>query len=123
MWFLSGVKHGIWTSGGLRIYGCDGKGERQRRIPGDGEAEGTVTDAISSPPPSMGVTPVIMWIKWQKTGHARLLSARSAAAAARARVARLCPFLSFSIKMNNFQPYKLSQRSVKIPYGIKPYKA
>ena len=115
-----------------------GKGERQRRIPGDGEAEAekTVTDAISSPPPSKGVTPVIMWIKWQKTGHARPLArcpapaclamatARPAAAAvARARVARLCPFLSFSIKMNNFQPYKLSQRSVKISYGIKPYNA
>ena len=38
-----------------------------------------------------------------------------------ARVAPLCPFLSFSIKMKNFQPYKLSQRLVKIPYGIKPY--
>ena len=42
---------------------------------------------------------------------------------ARARVALLCPFLSFSIKMDNFQPNKLSQRSVKIPYGIKPYNA
>jgi len=39
---------------------------------------------------------------------------------ARARVARLCPFLGFLIKMNNFQPYKLSQHSVKTPYGIKP---
>ena len=39
----------------------------------------------------------------------------------RARVALLCPFLSFSIKMDNFQPNKLSQRSIKIPYGIKPY--
>ena len=42
---------------------------------------------------------------------------------ARARVALLYPFLSFSIKMNNFQPNKLSQRSVKISYGIKPYNA
>ena len=54
----SGCGRGLW------IYGCDGKGERQRRILGDGEAEGTVTDAISSPSPSKGVTPVIMWIKW-----------------------------------------------------------
>jgi hypothetical protein len=62
MWFLSGAvaEDGIWTDGGLRIYGCDGKEERQRKIPGDGETEGTVTDAISSPPPSKGVTPVIM---------------------------------------------------------------
>ena len=43
--------------------------------------------------------------------------------AARARVALLCPFLSFSIMMDNFQPNKLSQRSVKILYGIKPYNA
>ena len=125
----------IRTDGGLRIYGCDGKRERQRRITGDGEtkAERTVTDAISSPPPSKEITPVIMWIMWQKTGHAlpppachgtATTSARPApAAAARARVASLCPFLSFSIKINNFQPYKLSQRSVKIPYGIKPYNA
>ena len=27
----------IETDGGLRIYGCDGKGEGQRRIPGDGK--------------------------------------------------------------------------------------
>ena len=58
----------IWTDGGLRIYGCNGKEERQQRIPGDGEAEGMVTDAISSSPPSKGETSVIMWIKWQKTG-------------------------------------------------------
>jgi hypothetical protein len=38
-----------------------------------------------------------------------------------AHVALLCPFLIFLIKMDNFQPNKLSQRSVKIPYGIKPY--
>ena len=65
----------IWIDGGLRIYGCDGKRERQRRILGDREteAERTVTDAISSPPPSKGVTPVIMWIKRQKTGLARRL--------------------------------------------------
>ena len=103
----------IWTDGGLRIYGCDCKEERQRRILGDGEteAERTVTDAISSPPPSKGVTPVIIWIKWQKIGHARQLTclprhatprhthglAWPATAAARARVARLYPFLSFSI--------------------------
>ena len=31
--------------------------------------------------------------------------------------------LSFSIKMDNFQPNKLSKRSVKITYGIKPYYA
>ena len=50
----------IWTDGGLQIYGYDGKGERQRRFQGDGEPKGTVTDAISSPPPSKGETPVIM---------------------------------------------------------------
>ena len=52
----------IWTDGGLWIYGCDGKGERQRRIPEDGETEveKMVTDTINSSPPSKGVTPVIM---------------------------------------------------------------
>ena len=40
------------------------------------EAEETVTAAIRSPPPSSGVTPVVMWIKWQKTDHARSLVAR-----------------------------------------------
>ena len=28
----------------------------------EAEAEGTVTDAVSSPPPSRSETPVIMWI-------------------------------------------------------------
>ena len=64
----------IWTDGGLRINSCDEKEERQRRIRGDGEADGMVTDAISSPPPSKGETPVILWIRWQKTGHARPLT-------------------------------------------------
>ena len=41
----------------------------------------------------------------------------------RAHVAPFCPFLSFSIKMDNFQPYKLSKRSFKISYGIKSYNA
>ena len=35
----------------------------------EAEAEGTVTDAVNSPPPSKRVTPVIIWIKWQKTGR------------------------------------------------------
>ena len=30
----------IWTDRGLRIYGYDRKGERQRRIPGDGKRKG-----------------------------------------------------------------------------------
>jgi len=54
--------------------------------------------------------------------HANAL-ARPMEAAACARVALLCPFLSFSIKMDNFQPNKLSKHLVKIPYGIKPYNA
>ena len=61
-----------------------------------------------------------------KPGHARpprhAPTARPAAAA-RARVALLCPFLSLLIKMDNFQPYKLSKRSVKISCGVKPYNA
>jgi hypothetical protein len=73
-----------------------------------------------------------MWIKWQNlTTPARPLARRlpaclaspRPAAAARMRVALLCPFLSFSIKMDNFQPNKLSQRSVKILYDIKSYNA
>ena len=70
---------------------------------------------------------MIMWIKWKNlaTPAAYLTTARAhspaRSAAARARVALLCLFLSFSIKMDNFQPNKLSKRSVKISYGIKPY--
>ena len=30
------AKWKIWTDRGLQIYGYDGEGERQRRIPGDG---------------------------------------------------------------------------------------
>ena len=37
---LSEVKPEVWTDGGLRIYGCDGKGEMQRRIPGDEKRKG-----------------------------------------------------------------------------------
>ena len=82
-----------------------GKGERQRRIPGDGgaEAERTVTDA-------KGVTPVIImiiWIKWQKTCHARslascLATARPAPTAmARPAAARACGMpLYFSQLLN-----------------------
>jgi len=82
-----------------------------------------------------------MWNKWQNLATpTRLLTRRpptgqpatahglrtrpgpaGGGGGARARVALLCPFLSFSIKMNNFQPNKLSQRSIKISYGIKPY--
>ena len=68
---------------------------------------------------------MIMWIKWQNLATpARSPPAchgPARPAAARARVALLCPFLSFSIKMDNFQPNKLSQRSVNIIYDIKPY--
>jgi hypothetical protein len=39
--------------------------------------------------------------------------ARPPLVAARARVARLYPFLNFSIWMNEVQPYKSSQRLVK----------
>jgi hypothetical protein len=72
-----------------------------------------------------------MWIKWQNramparslaTCHA-LGPAQPAAAAVRAHVALMGTFLNFSIKMDNFQPNKLSQRSVKISCGIKPYNA
>ena len=82
-----------------------GKGERQRRISGDGEAEAemTVTDAISSPPPSKGVTPMIMWIKWQKISHARSPPAPTptASATARSAAARACGMpLSFSQLLN-----------------------
>ena len=78
-----------------------GKGERQRRIPGDGgaEAERTVTDA-------KGVTPVIIWIKWQKTCHARSLACLATArpaptAMARSAAARACDMpLSFSQLLN-----------------------
>ena len=98
MWFLSGAvaESFFCTDGGLRIYGCDGKGERQQRILGDREAEGTVTDAISSPPPSKGETLVIMWIKWQKTGHARSPPATATARGGGARDTSL----SFSQLLN-----------------------
>ena len=70
---------------------------------------------------------MIMWIKWQNLAMSarRLPRPRHGLAGggggARALVALLCPFLSFSIKMDNFQSYKLSKRSVKILYNIKPY--
>jgi len=72
-----------------------------------------------------------MWIKWQNLGHARPLAACLATPRAHspvdsgggARVALLYPFLSFSIEMDNFQPNKLSKRSIKISYGIKSYNA
>ena len=84
----------IWTDGGLGYMGAMGR----ERGSGESKAERTVTDAISSSPPSKGVTPVIMWIKWQKTGHAcPPRHGLGPAGGACARVARLCPFLSFSI--------------------------
>ena len=91
---------------------------------------------------------MIMWIKWQNLAMpAHSLAARLPArlttprprprltalawpslavgggVRACVRVALLCPFLSFSIKMDNFQPNKLSKRPVKTTYGIKPYNA
>jgi hypothetical protein len=66
-----------------------------------------------------------MWIKWQNLAtparslaaclasprlvHAHGLGPAGGGGGAHARVALLCPFLSFSINMDNFQPNKLSQ--------------
>ena len=36
--------------------------ENLRRREAEAEAKGTVTDAVSSPPPSRSETPMIMWI-------------------------------------------------------------
>ena len=78
-----------------------GSGESQET-----EAEETVTVAISLSPPSRGVTPVVMWIKGQKTGHARPLAACLVMATVPARpavsaAARTCgTSLSFSQLLN-----------------------
>ena len=66
MWFLSGVvaEDRVWTDRGRDIWLRQGKemkaAENPRRR--KAEAEGTVTDAVNSPPPSRSETPVIMWI-------------------------------------------------------------
>jgi len=51
MWSLGSEAEEAKTDGRFRIYGWDGEGERQQRIPRDGDCGETVTGAVSSPPP------------------------------------------------------------------------
>ena len=120
MWSL-GSEGKIELTDDFYFYACGGEGESRPRNSGDGNWRNQLASTIKE-----RETPVIMLIKLQNLGTpARRLPATPTASARRrrARVALMCPFLSFSIKMDNFQPNKLSQRSVKIPYAIEPYNA
>ena len=107
----------------FRFYACGREREPVEEFRSQRHGE-TVTGAINSPPPSRRETPIIMWIKWQNLAKpARPPTSPwhgpAGGGGACVRVALLCSFLNFSIKMDNFQSNKLSKRSVKIPYGIK----